>query len=139
MTECDGHGSLVHPQTKAEIAAGESRFLHTPCPGCPVCEPAPEPDYPQHDKLMEEQEFTQALHDFVVMLRLEGVHLARYFTDEEVEEGGAEISGELAMFPLYEKDIDRLIGKARGIDTDALSEEKEAMYQALVAANKAAE
>ena len=31
------------------------------------------------------------------------------------------------------------IGKARGIDTAALSEEKEAMYQALVSANKAAE
>ncbi len=139
MTEpkCDGHGSLVHPQTKAEIAAGESRFLHTPCPGCPVCEPAPEPDYPQHDKLMEEQEFTQALHDFVVMLRLEGVHLARHFTDEEIEDDPE--LGELSMSVIYGQEIDRLIGKARGIDTAALSEEKEAMYQALVSANKAAE
>lgn len=35
---CDGHGSVVHPPSRAERRAGESRRLHTPCPGCPKCE-----------------------------------------------------------------------------------------------------
>jgi hypothetical protein len=35
---CDGYGSLVHPLTPAEARAGESRRLHTACPGCERCE-----------------------------------------------------------------------------------------------------
>lgn len=36
---CDGHGQVVHPPSAAERRAGESRRLHTPCPGCEECKP----------------------------------------------------------------------------------------------------
>lgn len=36
---CDGYGSLVHPPSQFDIEHGESRRLHTPCPGCAKCQP----------------------------------------------------------------------------------------------------
>lgn len=35
--KCDGYGSIVHHPSSLDQRVGESRRLHTPCPGCEKC------------------------------------------------------------------------------------------------------